>query len=1031
MNRQHWLDVERLFHDALALPPQRRPQFLNDSCTGNDALKHDVQSLLDESDADDFLETPALDPGATRLQPLTHASLVGRRLSEYEVTARIGAGGMGEVYRARDVKLGREVAIKVLPAPMAHDTARIARFKREAQILATLNHPHIAAIYALEESENVVALVLELVEGATLADRIHQGRLAINDALTIARQTAEALEAAHAKGIIHRDLKPANIKAPDGGTVKVLDFGLAKAIDEETARDRSQLTTSHATQEGMIVGTATYMSPEQARGLAVDKRTDIWAFGCVMYEMITGRKAFEGNTVTDCLAAILGQDPDWTALSPLAPPSIVALIARCLEKDAPHRLADIGEARRQLEDVLAAVTPRVSPRQVEGTAKRRVRRLTYVASIVGLLVAGAFGVRAVRQLTLKPERVDIELAFDEFIPSTHSSELALSSDGTLIAYASSKRMASMPNMSPGSDGAVDSGQSDDLSGAAMPSMAMTEQIYVRAIGQGTARPLGGALGSGPFFSPDGKWLGFWHAPTGTLRKVAVTGGAPVKICDAVSGIAGATWGPDDTIVFAWFDLFRVPASGGSPTTLLKVDEARGERFFRHPSFLPSGKAILFTVGMADSYSYDDADIGVLSLETGKKRILVQGGTSPRYAPSGHLIYARAGALLAVPFDAEKLEVTGQPFPVAHGVFMSANTGMAAFSISQTGHLVYAAGPEERGTRVLVWVDKNGHKSALPVKPQSYLHPRLSPDGRQLAIEVEGASHDIFTYDFARAGEPTKMSFDGASHWPSWTPDGRRLTFRSWKTGTMTMWWMPADRSSPPELLTSIGSMQSPESWSPDGKTLAFTQMDDPQTGSDIYTLSLDGDKKPRVLLRTKFSEGSPKFSPNGAWLAYSTNESGQPEVWAMAYPAGERIHISTNGGTDPLWRHDGRQLYYRLGDQMMVVDVSYGPSLKASKPRMLWRGNYLAGAGSSCGMAGPTSANYDVTPDGERFLMIEDASSTAESERLRVVSNWSVELKNPGTINLQSSKAEPVPSEYCLTLLPPMHPRAIAANPQR
>jgi Tol biopolymer transport system component len=357
--------------------------------------------------------------------------------------------------------------------------------------------------------------------------------------------------------------------------------------------------------------------------------------------------------------------------------------------------------------------------------------------------------------------------------------------------------------------------------------------------------------------------------------------------------------------------------------------------------------------------------------------------------------------------------------------------MAAYAISQTGHLVYAAGPEERGTRVPVWVDKNGHKSPLPVKPQSYLHPRLSPDGRQLAIEVEGASHDIFTYDFARGGEPTKMSFDGASHWPSWTPDGRRLTFRSWKTGTMTMWWMPVDRSSPPERLTNIGSMQSPESWSPDGQTLAFTQMDDPQRGSDIYTLSLVGDKKPRALLRTKFSEGSPKFSPNGAWLAFSTNESGQPEVWAMAYPTGERIRISTNGGTDPLWRHDGRQLYYRLGDRMMVVDVSDGPSLKASKPRVLWRGNYLAGAGSSCGMAGPTSANYDVTPDGERFLMIEDASSTAESERLRLVSNWLVELKNPGAINLHSSRTEPIPSLYGLSLVLPVNPRATAANPQR
>ena len=1016
MNPQHWLDVERLFHEALALPPQRRTQFLDDSCAGNDALKHDVQSLLDESAEDDFLEKPALDPDATRFQPPT-SSLIGRRLSEYEITARIGAGGMGDVYRARDVKLGRNVAIKVLPAPLAHDGARIARFRREAQILATLNHPHIAGIYALEESEDVVALVLELVEGATLADRLREGPLPLNEALTIARQIADALEAAHAKGIIHRDLKPANVKAPPGGSVKVLDFGLAKAVDDDTLRDVSRLATIHATQDGMILGTATYMSPEQARGLAVDTRTDVWAFGCVLYEMLTGRKTFDGNTVTDCLAAIVGREPDWTALPSSVPDHVVALIKRCLQKDVQTRLADIGHAHRELEDVLATVTGRIHRVPVDRPLRRRIPVLAYAAATAAILIAGAFGVGAIRQRMLKPERVDIGLPNDEFIPSTHSSELAFSNDGTLIAYASSKRMAVMPKMdSNGADAAP--GETDDSSGS-MPAMAMVEQIYIRAPGKGTARPLGGALGSAPFFSPDGKWLGFWHTPTGTLRKVALSGGAPTKIADAVSGIAGATWGPDDSIVFAWFDLFRVPASGGSPTLLLKVDEQRGERFFRHPSFLPSGKAVLFTVGMADTYSYDDAEIGVLLLDTGKKKILVQGGTSPRYSPSGHLIYARAGTLLAVPFDAEKLEVTGQPFPVANGLFMSANTGMAAFSISSAGHLVYAAGPVEHGTRLPVWVDKDGHKSPLPVKPRAYLHPRLSPDGRQLAIEVEGASHDIFTYDFARGGEPTKMSFDGASHWPSWTPDGRRLTFRSWKTGTMTMWWMPADRSSPPALLTDIGSMQSPESWSPDGKTLAFTQMDDPQSGSDIYTLALDGEKKPRPLLRTKFSEGSPKFSPNGAWLAYSTNESGQPEVWAMGYPAGERVHISTNGGTDPLWRRDGRQLYYRLGDQMMVVDISYGPSLNASKPRVLWRGNYLAGAGSSCGMAGPTSANYDVTPDGERFLMIEDASPAAECERLRVVSNWSVELKNPGAIKLQSSHAGPIKSLYGLSQLLP------------
>jgi serine/threonine protein kinase len=979
--------------------------FLDGSCGGNEGLKRGVQSLLDESFTVDFLEQPALDLGATRMTSLSDTSLVGRRLSEYEITARIGAGGMGDVYRARDVKLHREVAIKVLPAPLARDAGRIARFKREAQILATLNHPRIAAIYSLEESEDVVALVLELVEGATLAERLHHGPLPVNEALTIAGQTAEALETAHAKGIIHRDLKPANIKTPVGGTVKVLDFGLAKAIGEETAHDLSQLATIDATQEGMILGTPSYMSPEQARGLPVDKRTDIWAFGCVLYEMLSGRIAFNGETVTDCFAAIVGQDPDWTLLPRSVPANVVRLIKRCLDKDLQTRLPEIGDARRELEDVLATMSERVIRAPVERSVKRRIPVLAYAVALAGIFFVGAFGTRVIRQLTLKPERLEIGLATDEFIPSTRSSELALSGDGTLIAYASSKRMAAMPNMSFGPSATEDSGQTEDTSGA-MPSMAMTQQIYVRPFGQGTAaRPIGGALGSAPFFSPDDKWLGFWHTPTGTLRKVAISGGAPVKICDAASGIAGAAWGPDDTIVFAWFDLFRVPASGGSPTPLLKVDEQRGERFFRHPSFLPSGKAILFTIGMADTYSHDDAEIGVISIETGKKKILVQGGTSPRYSPSGHLIYARAGQLLAIPFDADKLEVTGQPFPVGSGLFMSATTGMAAFSISSAGHLVYAAGPEERGTRVFVWVDKDGHKSALPLKPSSYLHPRLSPDGRRLTYEVEGASHDIFTYDFAR-GTTTRMSLDGASHWPLWTPDGRWLTFRSWKTGTMTMWWMPGNQSGPAQLLTNIGSMQSPESWSPDGKTLAFTQMDNPQSGSDIYVLPLDRDRKPQVFWRTKFSEGSPKFAPNGKWVAFSSNETGQPEVYVRAYPAGEKSLISNNGGTDPLWRRDGRQLYYRLGDLMMVVDISYRGSLEASKPRVLWRGNYLAGAGSSCGMAGPTSANYDVTPDGERFLMIEDTSPNAASELLRAVSNWSLELKNPAAIQLQSRVGE-------------------------
>jgi serine/threonine-protein kinase len=742
----------------------------------------------------------------------------------------------------------------------------------------------------------------------------------------------------------------------------------------------------------MILGTAPYMSPEQARGLAVDQRTDIWAFGCVLYEMLAGRKAFHGDTATDCLAAIVGKEPDWTTLPPSTPAHLVDLLRRCLEKDALRRLPEIGEARRELEAIQPSDSERAIRASLGRSITRRIPRAAYAALAAGIVIAGVIGFRVVRQMTQKLERAEIELAADEFVPPTHSSELALSPDGNLIAYASMKTMQAMPRMQAAQGPA--GGLLADMGGS-MPSTSMAEQIYLRSVtGQEGARPIGGALGSAPFFSPDGKWLGFWHAPTATLRKVALTGGAPVRICTAVSGIAGAAWGPDDTIVFAWFDLFRVGASGGSPKLLLKVDEQRGERFYRHPSFLPSGKAVLFTIGKADTYSYDDADIGVLALDSGEKKILIEGGSSARYSPSGHLIYARGGKLLAVPFDPQKLQVIGQPFPVADGVFMSSNTGMAAYSISSDGRLVYAAGPVESGARVPVWVDRRGRSTPVTLPPRSYLHPRLSPDGRQMAIEVEGASHDIFTYDFSR-GVLTKMSFDGASHWPSWAPNGDRLTFRSWKTGTMTMWSMPADRSGPPGLLTNIGSMQSPESWSPDGKTLAFTQMDDPESGSDIYVLTLGGDRQPQPLIRTKFSEGSPKFSPDGKWLAYSSNESGRPEVYAMAYPGpGAKLQVSTDGGTDPLWRRDGRELYYRNGDLMTVVDVVSGPTLTVSKPRVLWEGRYLAGVGSSCGMAGPTSSNFDVSADGERFLMIEDKSQNVECKLLHVVTNWSRHLQS-------------------------------------
>jgi serine/threonine-protein kinase len=940
--------------------------------------------------------------------------MVGKTLGHYRVEEQLGAGGMGVVYRATDTNLGRPVAIKVLREEFAHDHERAARFDREARLLASLNHANIAAIHGLEQADGIAFLALEYVPGSTLAERLTRGPLPPREAIALAAQIAEALEAAHERGIIHRDLKPANIKVTDQGQVKVLDFGLAKALEAESASTLTATVTQGATMsKGVILGTAPYMSPEQACGKPLDARTDIWSFGCVLYEMLTGVRVFDGTTMTEVLAGILEREPDWRPLARVAvPENIKQLVRRCLQKAPRARLHSIGDARIELEETLAGRLPAAS-------APPPARSWLTVPLVLAALFLAAIGTaawmwgRAPSTPPASVVRLTIDVPQDQAFNPTWNSQVAFSPDGETLAF--SHRIA---------DG--------------LPA------TFLRRLDELETRQLTDAPGmSIPVFSPDGQSLILMEGMRQAIRKASVTGGAAVDIARADMCFRG-DWALDNYYYWTthyFGPIVRTPVAGGKSEPVTELDLAKQERTHRHVKMLPGGKAIIFTVSYGGIDSFDDARIDAFTLDTKKRRTLVQGGFSARYSPSGHLVYARAGSLYAVPFDAARVEVTGLPVKVVNDVFMSTNSGAANFDISRTGALAYLQGRAEGGERTLVWVDRQGNATPLPLPPRSYVFPRISPDGRQLAYEVEGVNHDLYTYDPAR-DVVSKMTTDGMSHAPVWTPDGKRIAFRSWKAGTMTMWWMPADRSAPEERLTEIGERQSLASFSPDGRYALFDQMDVGSTatggmgdgpgngmagggsmgmtdsgsmgmagggsmamggdanmatmgtGNHIWVLPMEGDRTPKPFVRTRFMEGSARFSSDGRWVAYCTNEPGKSEVFVQPWPGpGARIQVSSEGGTDPIWSHDGKELFYRNGDKMMVVAVTTQPTFQASKPRVLWEGHYSHGLNSSCGPPGTTEANYDVSSDGQRFLMVKDLAQDNVSRRIVVVVNFAEELK--------------------------------------
>ena len=896
----------------------------------------------------------------------------GTRLGPYEVISLLGAGGMGEVWRARDAKLNREVALKILPEALAADPERMARFEREARTLAALNHPHIAQVYGFEDGATARALVMELVPGESLATRLARGPLPVREALDLARQMAEGLEAAHEQGIVHRDLKPANLQLTPAGAVKILDFGLAKAAAPTAAYAATGSTNGptlanpvHMTQAGVVLGTAPYMSPEQARGLPVDTRTDVWAFGAVLYEMLTGARAFPGPTITDLLAQILERDPDWTRLPATLPVAVHTLLQRCLKKNPRQRLHDIADARLDLEDVLAervAATVAVPPRPRAG------KPLAGLATglVIGAIALGVWTWRsAVPAAPPRVVRFTIDLPPGQRIVPNWNTHFTFSRDSKTLLY--------LANAVTGIVG-LHERRLDEVESRLLPD------------GQGLGNPI---------YSPDGRWLAAVDRNKALLVKIPLGGGAPVPITPVEMAFQG-DWGSDGYLY--WTNqligaVIRTPENGGKNEPVTELDVAKQERTHRYAKLLPGGKALIFTVGSGGIDSYDDARIDAFDLATKKRKPIVQGGTSPRYSPSGHIVYARAGGLYAVPFDTAKLEATGMPVKVLDGVLMSINIGSAYFDISPAGDLAYAAGPKENGERTLQWVDRRGKAAPLPLPARSYLNPRISPDGKQLAVEVEGVNHDFYVYDFDRA-VMTKMTNDGVSHAPIWTPDGKHIAYRSWIGGKMTLWWMPADRSAPPErLLTKLEGWQQAGSFSPDGKNLMFDQLG-VERRPGVWVLPMEGDREPHPFAATEFPEGAGKFSPNGKWVVYCSMESGKAEIYVQPWPGpGPKIQISSEGGMDPVWRPGGKEIFYRSGTKMMAVAVSTQLSFQAGRPQLLWEGDYMFGPSSGCGIKGTTTTSYDVSPDGQRFLMISETDQQMYATKIVVVLNWVEELK--------------------------------------